>query len=82
MAWQTWMKSAPVNLIFAAVYERTLREYGDRAERYVHMEVGHAAQNVHLQAVSLGFGAVVVGAFDEERVRRPEGLPGWGWGQG
>ena len=32
------------------------------------MEVGHAARNVYLQAVSLGLGTVVVGAFDDDRV--------------
>jgi len=57
-------------LVFAAVYERTTRKYSERGVRYVHMEVGHAAQNVYLQTVSLGLGTVVVGAFDDDEVER------------
>lgn len=62
-------------LVFTAVYERTTDRYGDRGVRYVHMDVGHAGQNVHLQAVALGLGTVVVGAFDGEAVRRIIGAP-------
>lgn len=59
---------AAVDIVFTAVYERTARRYGKRARRYVHMEAGHAAQNLLLQAVSLGLGAVPIGAFDDEKV--------------
>jgi nitroreductase len=41
-----------------------------RAERYLHLEAGHAAQNVHLQAVALDVGTVVVGAFDDAEVKQ------------
>ena len=34
------------------------------------MEVGHAAQNIYLQAVSLKLGTVVVGAFEDEKVKK------------
>jgi SagB-type dehydrogenase family enzyme len=60
---------APAVLVIAARYARTARKYGARSERYVHIEVGHAAQNVYLQARALGLGTVIVGAFDDDAVR-------------
>ena len=62
---QEYVEDGAVVLVFAAVYERTTRKYGERGVRYVHMDVGHASQNIYLQAVSLGLGTVVVGAFDD-----------------
>ncbi|MGA2177651.1 MAG: SagB/ThcOx family dehydrogenase [Verrucomicrobiota bacterium] len=67
---QDWLVDAPVTIVLAAVFERTARRYRQRAERYVLMEVGHAAQNVHLQAVALDLGTVVVGAFDDAEVKQ------------
>jgi len=67
---QDWLNDAPVTIAIAAVYERTARKYKQRAERYVLMEVGHVAQNLHLQAVALELGTVVVGAFDDAEVKR------------
>lgn len=55
-------------LILTGVYERTTGKYGQRGEQYVHIEVGIAYQNAHLQAVALGLGAVYIGAFDDARV--------------
>lgn len=72
---QNWVKEAAINIVLTAIYERTTRRYGDRGTKYVHMEVGHAAQNVCLQAVALNLGAVVVGAFYDDRVSKVLNLP-------
>lgn len=72
---QEWMAGAPLVLVIGAVPERASGKYGGRAMRYVHVEAGHAGQNVCLQAVALGLGSVVVGAFDDDRVRNVLGLP-------
>jgi SagB-type dehydrogenase family enzyme len=66
---QAAVLKAPAVLVIAARYARTARKYGARSERYVHIEVGHAAQNVYLQARALGLGTVIVGAFDDDAVR-------------
>ena len=73
--WQTWMGKAPVIIVFGAEYERTSQKYGLRAKRYVHMEVGHAAQNLFLQAQDLELATVVVGAFDDAVVGELLALP-------
>ncbi len=72
---QQMISNAPATFVISAVYERTTRRYGNRGIRYVYMEVGHAAQNLNLQAVSLGFGAVMIGAFDDDNIKDILDLP-------
>src|SRR3970282_526875 len=66
---QTAVSKAPAVLVVVALYARTARKYGVRAERYVHIEAGHVAQNAYLQAQVLGLGTVIVGAFEDDAVR-------------
>jgi len=63
-----WVDSAPAVLAIGGVVQRTAIKYGARARRYVYIEVGCAAENIYLQAQSLGLGAVLVGAFDDHEV--------------
>jgi SagB-type dehydrogenase family enzyme len=67
--WQNSVKDGAIVLVLAAIYERTTIKYRRRGIQYVHMEVGHAAQNVYLQAVSLELGTVFIGAFDDDSVK-------------
>lgn len=71
---QSWLAEAPLTLVFTARYARTTWKYHQRGIRYVHIEVGHAAQNALLMAVALNLGAAVVGAFNDERVAGVVGL--------
>jgi SagB-type dehydrogenase family enzyme len=67
---------APAVVVIAARVARTEAKYGPaRSPRYVHLEAGHAAQNLLLMAVALGRAGVPVGAFDDARVRHTLSLP-------
>ena len=72
---QTFIKEAAANLVITAFFARTTGKYGERGVRYVHMEAGHAAQNVYLQAQSLKLGTVTIGAFSDEEVKKLLRLP-------
>ncbi len=72
---QSWAKSSAAMIVISAVYERTTVKYGQRGIRYVHMEVGCAAQNIYLQATSLNLGTTFIGAFDDEKVKSILNLP-------
>lgn len=75
-AWgQDFIQAAPLTLVFAAQFSRTTGRYGKRGVRYVYMEAGHAAQNVHLQAEALGLASVAVGAFEDAAVSTVLSLP-------
>ncbi|MCC6522899.1 MAG: SagB/ThcOx family dehydrogenase [Polyangiaceae bacterium] len=65
---------APAVLVVVGYAARTRARYGDRAERFVALEAGHAAQNVLLEATALGLGAVPIGAVDEALGREALGL--------
>jgi SagB-type dehydrogenase family enzyme len=69
------MREATAVVLIAAVYEGIERKYGERGRRYAKVEAGHAAQNILLQAVSQGIGAVPVGAFHDEEVAKVLSIP-------
>lgn len=71
---QVWVREGAAVIIIAAIFEKTTSKYGERGIRYVHLEAGHAAQNICLQATALGLGAVTVGAFDDEKLKLIAGM--------
>lgn len=72
---QGWIAEAPVVMIVVADVSRTAARYGDRARRYVDMEVGHAGQNIYLQAEALELATTIVGAFRDRELANVLGLP-------
>ena len=72
---QTPVRDGAIDIVISAIYERTMKKYGDRGVRYVHMEAGHAAQNIYLQATALDLGAVTIGAFADELVKKLLSMP-------
>ena len=71
---QDFLSEAGVVLVLSAVHRRTRWKYGERAYRYVLLDAGHVAQNIQLEAVSLGLGACAVGAFFDSELNRLLGV--------
>ncbi len=72
---QPVVSGAPVTIALVVDYDRTRREYPDHGTRYVHMEAGHAAQNVHLVCEGRGLISCPVGAFTDEKLADVLDLP-------
>lgn len=66
---QASVKLAAADIVITALFSRTIKKYGDKGKRFVLLEVGHAAENIYLQSVSLNLGTVSIGAFDVNEVR-------------
>jgi SagB-type dehydrogenase family enzyme len=68
------LREAAVVIALTGVFNRTTGKYGERGIKYVFMEAGHVSQNILLEAVSLGLGAVPIGAFRDDELDRLLGL--------
>lgn len=72
---QQVVRNAPATLVIAAEFNRTMSQYPDHGRRYVHMEAGHAAQNVQLVCETRGLSNCPVGAFDDDALAGALSLP-------
>jgi SagB-type dehydrogenase family enzyme len=72
---QASVGGAPAVIVIGAEPGRLTARYGDRANAYTGHEVGHAAQNMLLQAVVLGLVAVPIASVDGAGAARLLGLP-------
>ncbi len=72
---QPWVAQAACDIIIAGSVEKLAARYAAKAEKFMLLEAGHIAQNIHLQAVSLGLASVPIGAFDVSQVHVICNLP-------
>src|SRR5699024_9025935 len=70
---QPWVRDAAAIIVVTADIPSMTAHFasqpGERGARYAWIETGALTQNVHLQAASLGLGAVLVGGFDDAQVQ-------------
>ncbi|MBW2275980.1 MAG: SagB/ThcOx family dehydrogenase [Deltaproteobacteria bacterium] len=76
---QDLVKDAALILIITGVEERVTGKYGERGIMYMHMEMGHAAQNALLMATALGLATRPVGAMSNESLSSYLQLPEDHW---
>lgn len=72
---QSYIGEAPLVIVICGNFRITEAKYGQRSYRYVNMEVGHVAENIHLQAVALGLVSLPIGAFWDDVVAKALELP-------
>ncbi len=68
---QAWVANAPVNIVITGSYQRTMNKYGNNnlSIRFVHLEAGHAGENIYLQATARGLVTVSLGSFNDNTVK-------------
>ncbi len=73
------VEAAPLSLVLAATFDRTVAKYRSRAYRYVALDAGHVAANVALTGVALGSRCQLEPLFEDEPLA---GIVGAGPGEG
>jgi len=65
---QEFIAEAPVVVVVCANYGISMSRYGKRGELYALQDADAATENLLLAAHALGYGAVWIGAFDENKL--------------
>lgn len=73
---QAFVKSSAVTFLWTCVVYRMAWRYAERAWRLVHLDAGHACQNLYLAAEQIGCGACAIGAFDDQQAADVLGIDG------
>jgi len=73
---QGMVLSAAATFFWVPEVERMYYRYGERGYRYLHLDAGHACQNLYLAAESVGCGACGIAAFNDDTLNAVLGLDG------
>jgi SagB-type dehydrogenase family enzyme len=68
-------QAAAIVLLVARPW-RSMRKYGDRGLRFVFIEAGAIAENIHLATVALGYGSVDCASVHEDEIHDALGIDG------
>ncbi len=66
---QRFIAQAPCCFVFAANVSRAVKVYKQKGWHYICMDLGHAAQNLLLQATALDLVATPIGALDVAKLK-------------
>ena len=67
---QMFIAEAPIVLVLHAEPNEMLEKYGNRGWRYIQMEAGAIAQNIHLLCCELQLITIEIGAFDDDLITK------------
>jgi len=73
---QSQVATSAVTFIWVAVVERMFWRYVERGYRYLHLDAGHACQNLALGAEQIGCGICPIAAFEDDALNQVLDLDG------
>lgn len=73
---QEWVEKAGIVILISAVLDRTRIKYKDRGYRFVLIEAGHLAQNIHLISEALRLYCCAIGGFIDDELNELLDLKG------
>ncbi len=73
---QPQITASAVSFIWTAVAYRMTWRYGERGYRYLHLDAGHACQNLYLAGQAVGCGTCAIAAFHDDALNALLGIDG------